>query len=74
MRSDGSTLVVVSPWVKRGYVTKVHYDDPALWRTIEMLLGVPPLSQLTAMLNAAGFATVSAHPMQGAETVVVGTK
>ena len=32
------------------------------------------LSQLTAMLNAAGFATVSAHPMQGPETVVVGTK
>ena len=33
-----------------------------------------PLSQLTAMLNAAGFGTVSAHPLLGAQTVVVGTR
>ena len=32
------------------------------------------LSELTAMLKAAGFATVSGHPLQGPQTVVVGTK
>jgi 2-polyprenyl-3-methyl-5-hydroxy-6-metoxy-1,4-benzoquinol methylase len=32
------------------------------------------LADLTAMLEAAGFSTVSSHPLQGPETVVVGTK
>jgi len=32
------------------------------------------LADLTSMLNAAGFPTVSGHPLQGAQTVVVGTK
>jgi 2-polyprenyl-3-methyl-5-hydroxy-6-metoxy-1,4-benzoquinol methylase len=32
------------------------------------------LRELTAMLNAAGFGAVIAHPLQGPETVVVGTK
>ena len=32
------------------------------------------LAELTGMLKSAGFATVSAHPLQGPETLVVGTK
>ncbi len=32
------------------------------------------LSELTAMLKAAGFSTVSGHPLQGPQTLVVGTK
>jgi 2-polyprenyl-3-methyl-5-hydroxy-6-metoxy-1,4-benzoquinol methylase len=32
------------------------------------------LAELTAMLKAAGFGAVSAHPLQGPQTVVVGTK
>ena len=32
------------------------------------------LSELTAMLKAAGFSTVSSHPLQGPQTVVVATK
>jgi hypothetical protein len=43
-----STLVVVSPWVKRHYTVHTHYDVPSLWRTIELLLGLPPESQQTA--------------------------
>ena len=43
-----STLVVASPWVKRGFMAHSHYDYASLWRTIEHLLGVPPLSQNTA--------------------------
>jgi YVTN family beta-propeller protein len=43
-----STLVIVSPWAKHSYTTKVHYDVPAMWRTIELLLGLPPESQQTA--------------------------
>lgn len=43
-----STLVVVSPWVRHGAVVSTHYDVPSLWRTIEMLLGLPPQTLATA--------------------------
>jgi YVTN family beta-propeller protein len=43
-----STLVVVSPWVRRGAVVSSHYDNASLWRTIELLLGLPPQTQTTA--------------------------
>jgi len=39
----------ISPWVKRGYMSHVHYSNPALYRTIEMLLGIPHLNRNTAM-------------------------
>ena len=42
-----STLVVVSPWVRHGAVVSTHYDMASLWRTIELLLGLPPQSQTT---------------------------
>jgi DNA-binding beta-propeller fold protein YncE len=41
-RSPG---VVISPWVKRGVVSSVHYDVPAMWHTITLLLGVDPINQ-----------------------------
>jgi 2-polyprenyl-3-methyl-5-hydroxy-6-metoxy-1,4-benzoquinol methylase len=46
---------------------------------MQMLGGTPAgdaytLAELTAMLKAAGFATVSGHPLPGPETVVIGTK
>jgi YVTN family beta-propeller protein len=40
-----SVSVVVSPWVRRGYVSSVHYDIPALFRTIGMILGTPPMGK-----------------------------
>jgi len=43
-----STLVVVSPWVKRRFVTSLHYDNASLWRTMELLLGLAPFTQQTA--------------------------
>ncbi len=41
--------VIVSPWVKREYTSSVHYSIPALYRTIEMLLGLPPMNLNDAM-------------------------
>jgi len=46
---------------------------------MQMLGGTPSgdaytLAELTAMLHAAGFNTVSGHPLQGPQTVIVGTK
>lgn len=46
---------------------------------MQMLGGTPngdayTLAELTAMLKAAGFSTVSGHPLQGPQTVVIGTR
>ncbi len=41
-RSPG---LVISPWVKRGYTSSVHYDVPAMWHTMTLLLGVDPINQ-----------------------------
>src|SRR3954465_7433245 len=46
---------------------------------MQMLGGTPSgdaytLSELTSMLKNAGFGTVSSHPLQGPQTLVVGTK
>ena len=41
--------VVVSPWVKREYTSHVHYSIPSMYRTIEMLLGLPPMNLNDAM-------------------------
>lgn len=44
-----SICVVASPWVRRGYTSSVHYDIPSLYRTIEMILGVPPMGRNDAL-------------------------
>ncbi len=45
-------LLVLSPWVKRGYVSSVHYDEASIYRTIQLILGIDaPLNQSWA--NAA---------------------
>ncbi len=39
-------LLVISPWVKRGYVSSVHYDEASIYRTIQLILGIDaPLNQ-----------------------------
>jgi hypothetical protein len=35
-----SPCVLISPWAKSGYVSSVHYDNPSVWKTITLLLGV----------------------------------
>lgn len=57
---------------------RVSPPGPATF-AMQMLGGTPSgdaytLSELTAMLKAAGFATVSGHPLPGPQTVVVGTR
>ncbi|MBM4319444.1 MAG: hypothetical protein FJ125_05645, partial [Deltaproteobacteria bacterium] len=44
-----SICVVVSPWVKRGHVSSVHYNIPSIYRTIGMILGFPPLNKNDAL-------------------------
>ncbi len=43
-----SICLLISPWVKRGYISGVNQDDPSLWRTIGLLLGLSPINTLMA--------------------------
>ncbi len=40
-----SPLLVISPWARTGYVSHAHYSFPAVFATIERLLGIPPLGR-----------------------------
>lgn len=40
-----SPLLLISPWVRRGYVSHAHYSFSSVFATIERLLGVPPLGR-----------------------------
>jgi DNA-binding beta-propeller fold protein YncE len=53
-----SPCLVISPWAKAGYTSSVHYDVPAMYKTISLLLGTPPINQRDA--NAAAFYDVFA--------------
>ncbi|MDP8256808.1 MAG: bifunctional YncE family protein/alkaline phosphatase family protein [Candidatus Alcyoniella australis] len=37
-------FTLVSPFAKRGYVSNVHYSMASMWLTIELILGLPPLT------------------------------
>lgn len=53
-----SICLVVSPWAKRGYTSRVNHDIPSLWRTIALMVGMGPLSihdlNAAPMLDAFG--------------------
>jgi DNA-binding beta-propeller fold protein YncE len=53
-----SPCLVISPWARAGYTSSVHYDVPAMYKTISLLLGTPPINQRDA--NAAAFYDVFA--------------
>lgn len=40
-----SFLLVISPWAKRGYVSSVHTSFPSLFRTFELIFGIPPMNR-----------------------------
>ncbi len=40
-----SILLAVSPYVKHGYVSSVHYSIPSIHHTTELILGIPPMSR-----------------------------
>ncbi len=47
-----SICVVMSPWVKHGYVSHVQTSFPSLFRTFEQILGVPPMNRYDALAPA----------------------
>jgi len=43
-----TTAYVVSPYTKRGTTVSTQYNQPGLLRTIELILGLPPMNQMDA--------------------------
>lgn len=43
-----STAYVISPYVKRGVVDHTMYSTTSMLRTMELILGIPPMSQFDA--------------------------
>ncbi|MBI5480869.1 MAG: bifunctional YncE family protein/alkaline phosphatase family protein [Deltaproteobacteria bacterium] len=44
-----SICIVASSWAKRGYVSSVHTSYPSLFRTFELILGIPPMNRYDAL-------------------------
>ena len=43
-----TTAYVVSPYTKRGQVVSTQYNHTSILRTIELILGLPPMNQMDA--------------------------
>jgi len=43
-----TTAYVVSPWTRRGAVIRTQYNQTGLLRTMELMLGLPPMNQMDA--------------------------
>lgn len=43
-----TTAYVVSPYTKRGEVIHTQYNQPGMLRTMELILGLPPMNQMDA--------------------------
>ncbi len=44
-----SFCLIASPWVKRGHVSQVLTSFPAMFKTIELILGIPPMNRFDAL-------------------------
>jgi DNA-binding beta-propeller fold protein YncE len=44
-----SICLVASPWAKRAYTSSVHTSYPSLFRTFELILGIPPMNRYDAL-------------------------
>ena len=43
-----SIFLAISPWVKRQYVSKTHTSLASIFKTVDLILGLPPLNQYDA--------------------------
>jgi hypothetical protein len=43
-----SIFLVISPWVKQQYVSKIHTSLASVFKTVNLILGLPPLNQYDA--------------------------
>jgi len=50
-----SFCLVISPWIKEGTVDSHFYDSISVLKSIELLLGLTPMSQYDSLSNPIGF-------------------
>jgi hypothetical protein len=43
-----SLFLAISPWVKKQYVSKTHLSLASVFKTVNLILGLPPLNQYDA--------------------------
>ena len=43
-----SIFLAISPWVKKQYVSKTHTSLASIFKTVDLILGLPPLNQYDA--------------------------
>jgi DNA-binding beta-propeller fold protein YncE len=43
-----SLFLAISPWVKHEYLSKNHYSLGSIFKTVDLILGIPPLNQYDA--------------------------
>jgi DNA-binding beta-propeller fold protein YncE len=43
-----SIFLAISPWVKREYLSKTHASLASIFKTVNLILGIPPLNQYDA--------------------------
>jgi len=43
-----SIFLAISPWVKHEYVSKTHISLASIFKTVSLILGLPPLNQYDA--------------------------
>ena len=46
-----SVLLIISPWVRRGYVSHRHTTIVSMHRTLYQIFGLPPLNMFDALAN-----------------------
>ena len=71
-----STCFVISPFIKTGSVDHAFYNTDSVLRTMELLLGVPPMNQYDAIADPiADFASTEVNgksyaPILPAESII----
>jgi DNA-binding beta-propeller fold protein YncE len=72
-----SIFLAISPWVKKQYVSKVHTSLASIFKTVNLILGLPPLNQYDAaatdlrdlFTSHPDFSAYNAQPVQFVQRV-----
>lgn len=70
-----SILLAIGPWVKRQYLSKTHTSLASIFKTVDLILGLPPLNQYDAaatdlhdmFTSTPDFTAYNAQPVQFAQ-------
>ncbi len=72
-----SIFLAIGPWVKKQYVSKTHTSLASIFKTVNLILGLPPLNQYDAAATdlrdlftaTPDFSPYEAQPVQFAQRV-----